>query len=174
MYLSNLSHFTLVKEWFEFAILHEVFLRLRFMRFHRTRACIVHWLERWLTISTRSSYCLLSLCGSDTAWFPICGPRRQRPGGQCEGKGTPTGVSPPRWGAPPAGEEPGPEDQRAHGWGRHWRRRGWRGLRGWGRGWRCVRRHTPILPPWQANKPAKHGSAVRRGVQSLQRLSILL
>lgn len=102
------------------------------------------------------------LRGADAARLPVRGPRRQRPGGQRERKSPPAGVPAPRRGAAAPGEEPGPEDQGANGRRRQRRRRG------------RVRRHTPVLPPGQANEPAQHGGAVRRGVQPLQRLTVLL
>lgn len=128
---------------------------------------LVRCLKFTLHSESLQIYCLF--LGADAARLPVRGPRRQRPGGQCERKSPPAGVPAPRRGAAAPGEEPGPEDQGANGRRRRRRRR--RRQRRWrGR----VRRHTPILPPGQTNEPAQHGGAVRRGVQPLQRLTVLL
>lgn len=122
---------------------------------------VAQWTVRVLFV------CLFAfLRGADAARLPVRGPRRQRPGGQRERKSPPAGVPAPRRGAAAPGEEPGPEDQGANGRRRRWRRQ--RRRRG------RVRRHTPVLPPGQANEPAQHGGAVRRGVQPLQRLTVFL
>lgn len=107
---------------------------------------------------------LLVACLSDAAGLPVHGPWWERPGGQRSRESAAAGVSAAGRGPAPPGEESSPEDQGAHG-----RRRN-RRERGRGRVWR----DSPILPPRQTHKSAQHGCAVRRRVQPLQRLPVLL